>query len=319
MRFLSLKVVIISGLQIALTVALLFALYRLLDPAKLRQLLQTADPAWLAVGFAILVAQQILAAERWRLVGRVLAVPPHTFSFYLFWQGVGMLCSMVLPSIIGADLTRTYALSRRTPIGTVLRIVLIDRALGLLALAALVVAGLVVLPLFFIAHPLLLVPVAIAISGVVIYLVLTRWMPAMKGDSKLVLAGRQLGSDLRRTVEGDGSARVILISLSIHALSVVDFFALGRALGIVGVDLVHYLAIVSSGLLVTIIPISVGGWGIRESALVIGFGLVSIEPERAFALSATFGLLVMFSAAAAALLGLPFLVQKPIDDLADAA
>jgi glycosyltransferase 2 family protein len=317
MRFLSPKVIIISGLQIALTGILLVALVRLLDPTKLRQLLHAVDPAWFTLSFVILIIQQMLAAERWRLVGRALLVPPHTFSFYLFWQGLGMLCSMVLPSMIGADLTRTYALSRRAPIGMVLRIVLIDRALGLLALASLVVIALLVLPLFFIAHPLLLVPVAIAVCGVVIYLVLTRWLSAIKGTSKLTLASRQLGSDLRRTVEGDGSSRVILTSLSIHVLSVLAFFSLGIAIGMPDVDLIHYLAIVSCGLLVTIIPISVGGWGIRESALVIGFGLLSVEPERAFALSATFGLLAMLSAGVASLVGLQFFVQKPIDDLAE--
>ena len=317
MRFLSPKVIVISGLQIALTAIVLVALVRLLDPTKLRQLLNAVDPAWFIFSFVILIVQQIIAAERWRLVGRALMVPPHTFSFYLFWQGLGMLCSMVLPSLIGADLTRTYALSRRTPIGIVVRIVLIDRALGLLALASLVVIAFVIMPLFFIAHPLLLVPLAIAISGAIVYLALTRWLPATKGVGKLVSAGRQLGSDLRRTVEDRGNSRVILISLSIHVLSVFAFFALGRALGIEGIDPAHYLAIVSCGMLVTVIPISVGGWGIRESALVIGFGLLSVEPERAFVLSATFGLLAVFSAGVTALLGLPYLVQKPIDDLAE--
>jgi hypothetical protein len=85
-----------------------------------------------------------------------------------------------------------------------------------------------------------------------------------------------------------------------------------------GIDPAHYLVIVSCGLLVTIFPISVGGWGIRESALVIGFGLMSVEPEKAFALSATFGVLAMLSAGGAALLGLTHFIQKPIDDLANA-
>src|SRR3974390_1323304 len=146
MRSLSPKVIIISSLQIALTVILLIALVRMLDAAKLRQLLRHTDPAWFTIAFTILIIQQVLAAERWRLVAKSLSAPSHTFWFYLFWQGISMLCSMVLPSIIGADLTRAYALSRRTRVGTVLRIVLIDRALGLLALASLVVMALIILP-----------------------------------------------------------------------------------------------------------------------------------------------------------------------------
>jgi glycosyltransferase 2 family protein len=318
MRFLSPKVLIISVIQIALTVILLIALARLLDPAKLRQLLQAANPVWLTVGFVILVAQQIISAERWRLVAMALSAPHYRAWFYLFWQGLSMLCSMVLPSIIGADLVRTYALSGRTPIGTVVRIVLIDRALGLLALATLVIVSVLVLPSFFLAQPLLLLSVAIAICGPLTYLALTRLVPSLKGSHRFVLAGRQLGLDLKRTVEGPGSLRVILISLSLHLLSVAAFCALGNAIGMPGVNLVHYLAIVSSALLVTIIPISIGGWGIRESALVIGFGMLSVEPERAFTLSAIFGLLVMLSCVVVAVLGIPTLFQKPVEDLADA-
>jgi hypothetical protein len=318
MRFLSPKVLIISVIQIALTVVLLVALARLLDPAKLRQLLQAANPVWLTVGFLILTAQQIISAERWRLVAVALSAPQYRMWFYLFWQGLSMLCSMVLPSIIGADLVRTYALSGRTPIGTVVRIVLIDRALGLLALATLVIVSVLVLPGFFSAQPLLLLSVAIAVCGPATYLVLTRLVPGLRGTQRLVLAARELGLDLKRTVEGKGSTRVILISLSLHLLSVFAFLALGNAIGMPEVDFVHYLAIVSCALLVTIIPISIGGWGIRESALVIGFGLVSVEPERAFTLSATFGLLVMLSSAVVALLGIPTFFQKPIEDPVDA-
>jgi hypothetical protein len=318
MRFLSPKVLIISAIQIALTVVLLVALARVLDPAKLRQLLQAANPVWLTVGFIILTAQQIISAERWRLVVVALSAPQYRMWFYLFWQGLSMLCSMVLPSIIGADLVRTYALSGRTPIGTVVRIVLIDRALGLLALATLVMVSVLVLPGFFSAQPLLLLSVAIAVCGPATYLVLTRLVPRLRGTQRLVLAARELGLDLKRTVEGKGSTRVILISLSLHLLSVFAFLALGNAIGMPEVDFVHYLAIVSCALLVTIIPISIGGWGIRESALVIGFGLVSVEPERAFTLSATFGLLVMLSSAVVALLGTPTFFQKPIEDPVDA-
>jgi glycosyltransferase 2 family protein len=318
MRFLSPKVLIISIIQIALTVILLVALARLLDPAKLRQLLQAADPVWLMIGFVILAAQQIISAERWRLVVVALSAPQYRMSFYLFWQGLSMLCSMVLPSIIGADLVRTYVLSGRTPIGTAVRIVLIDRALGLLALTTLVIVSVLILPRFFIAQPLLLLSVAIAVCGPATYLILTRLVPRLKGAQRAALAARELGLDLRRTVEGSGRARVILISLTLHLLSVFAFVSLGNAIGMPEVDFVHYLAIVSCALLVTIIPISIGGWGIRESALVIGFGLLSVEPERAFTLSATFGLLVMLSSAVVALLGIPTFFQKPIEDLGDA-
>ena len=66
----------------------------------------------------------------------------------------------------------------------------------MLSLASLVVVALIVLPLFFIANPLLLLPASIAISGGIVYVVLTRWLPTINGTGKLILASRQLGSNL---------------------------------------------------------------------------------------------------------------------------
>ena len=53
------------GPTVALTAIVLVALVRLLDPTKLRQLLNAVDPAWFIFSFVILIVQQIIAAERW--------------------------------------------------------------------------------------------------------------------------------------------------------------------------------------------------------------------------------------------------------------
>ena len=43
-------------------------------------------------------------------------------------------------------------------------------------------------------------------------------------------------------------------------------------------------------ILITTIPISIAGWGLRESAMVAIFGFISIVQEDAIALSLLFGL-----------------------------
>ena len=318
MRFLTPKVLIISVVQIALTVILLVALVRLLDPAKLRQLLQAANPVWLTVGFVILVTQQIISAERWRLVVVALSAPQYRMSFYLFWQSLSMLCSMVLPSIIGADLVRTYALSGRTPIGTVVRIVLIDRALGLLALATLVIVSVLILPRFFVGQPLLLLSVAIAVCGPATYLVLTRLVPRLKGSQRLVLAAGQLGLDLRRTVEGAGSARVIfdftiaplVVGFRLSCAWKRDRNVRGRPCALSGNRILR-----PSGDDHTDLDRWLGNQGKRAGhriwTAVSGAG-------TSLHLVGDIGLLVMLSSAVVALLGIPTFFQKPIEDLVDA-
>jgi uncharacterized membrane protein YbhN (UPF0104 family) len=316
-RLLSLKVIAIAIVQIAISAALLIAIVKLLNPAELKRLFSNASPFWLAIAFAILVAQQVLTAERWRLVSSRLSVPPHTFSFYMFWQGIGSLCSMVLPSIIGADLARTYALSRRTLLGTVIRVILVDRALGLLALAVLVIIAFVVAPAFFINHPLMMFPVLIALAGAAIYLVLTRGLAMLRSANVVVSSGRLLGADLKQVVEGRGQTWCLMTSLAIHILSCGSFLALGQAIGST-VDLLGYLKVVPPALLVTVIPFSIGGWGLRESSIIFGFGLIGVGTEQAFALSVMFGVLSMISALIPVLLGSHWFFGKTPDHLLDA-
>jgi uncharacterized membrane protein YbhN (UPF0104 family) len=45
--------------------------------------------------------------------------------------------------------------------------------------------------------------------------------------------------------------------------------------------------------LVTTVPISVGGWGVREGAMVTALGLVNIQPSVALAVSIQFGLIML--------------------------
>ena len=270
-RLLSPKSIALAIVQIALSAALLVAIARLLNPAELERLFRDVSPFWLAIAFVILVAQQLMTAERWRLVATVLSVPPHTFSFYIFWQGIGSLCSMILPSIIGADLVRTYALSRRTVFSTVIRIILVDRALGLLALAALVLVAFAVAPSFFIGHKLMLFPVTIAVVGVAIYLVLTRGLSRLRSSNVIVSAGQRLGADLKEVVEGRRRSWCLTTSLAIHVLSCGSFLVLGQAIGLTGLGPLDYLKVVPAALLVTIIPFSIGGWGLRETSVIIGF------------------------------------------------
>jgi hypothetical protein len=48
-------------------------------------------------------------------------------------------------------------------------------------------------------------------------------------------------------------------------------------------------------MLVTSLPISVAGWGVREGAMVVAFGYVNVPAESAFAMSVLFGLTMLMS------------------------
>ncbi|HEC14310.1 MAG TPA: UPF0104 family protein, partial [Rhodospirillales bacterium] len=67
-------------------------------------------------------------------------------------------------------------------------------------------------------------------------------------------------------------------------------FVLALGLGL-DVTFVDCLVLFPPVLLVTTLPISIAGWGVREGAMVAAFGLVGVPAEGALVLSILFGLL----------------------------
>ena len=83
------------------------------------------------------------------------------------------------------------------------------------------------------------------------------------------------------------------------ALSIVIHAGVGTSLWLLARDFVPdaplsaFLLLAPLVTLVTMVPISVGGWGVREGAMVTALGLVSIPPSVALAVSIQFGLIML--------------------------
>jgi uncharacterized membrane protein YbhN (UPF0104 family) len=77
-----------------------------------------------------------------------------------------------------------------------------------------------------------------------------------------------------------------------HLLRVLIFAALAAALGL-DVPFAALFAFVPAALLVAMVPVSFGGWGMREAALVSFLNTTGVSAEAALTLSIAFGLLRM--------------------------
>jgi uncharacterized membrane protein YbhN (UPF0104 family) len=75
----------------------------------------------------------------------------------------------------------------------------------------------------------------------------------------------------------------------VHLGVIATFWALARALD-VPAGFALCVAAVPPIVLLSTLPISLAGWGVRESAAVYVFGLAGIEAHEALALSIAFGL-----------------------------
>ncbi len=140
------KKILLTLLQIAVTVTVLFFVFR--NPEKNAQMLaavRASDPRWLLAALGIGLMPVLSATTRWWLLLRVQAIPlrwVEALRIYL----IGAFFNLFLPGSTGGDAVKAFYILRRAPAdkraGAILTVV-IDRVLGLLALV--LIAGVFVL------------------------------------------------------------------------------------------------------------------------------------------------------------------------------
>lgn len=266
-------------------------------PAARDRLLQVA-PGMLVLGIAIILVQTVLATLRW---GAVLKAIGSALSFVaalrLFF--IGAFFSQTLPSSVGGDGVRIYLAYRAgLPLGAAINGVMLERVATLIALVAVVIA----------TQPFLLarvggevagwlVPVVIAFSlaalAAVLVLSLLDRLPEGLRRWRLVRGLAVLAGDTRKVFLAPRQTSIVLGWSALSHLNVtLALFVLALGLGL-EVSLMDCLALFPPVLLVTALPISIAGWGVREGAMVAAFGLVGVPAEGALVLSLLFGLVAM--------------------------
>jgi hypothetical protein len=98
-----------------------------------------------------------------------------------------------------------------------------------------------------------------------------------------------LAADARRVLLGPNGPFILGIGCVIHAFTIAIVWSLGRAQGLVlPISEAAVLFTVMIG--VALVPVSIGGWGLRELAVVSLLGNHGVAPEQALLFSVCFGL-----------------------------
>jgi glycosyltransferase 2 family protein len=247
---------------------------------------------WLALALGIVIAQIAVAAIRWHSILRSFRLPMRLSAVVQIFYAMAFLNSF-LPAGLAGDTLRVWLL-RRNPhgIATAVNSVLIDR---LVVVLALLLAAAAVQPFLWLqaATPILTLTIVgsalslIAAIGVVVFVVPRINWPIL---GRLLPMLHTVSRDLRQVFLGlAGLSRAIVAALASNLLLVGAGFALAYGAGI-DVGFVTWLVVMSVVLLVSALPISVGGWGTREIAMVYMLGLFAVPPDLAAAVSIQFGL-----------------------------
>jgi uncharacterized membrane protein YbhN (UPF0104 family) len=268
--------------------ALAFLLWRI-GLGETIDVLRAANPHLLLAAFGLFVLSLFIRAGRWAVLLHALRLGvPFGKLVYLYF--VGAFFNSFLPSGFGGDVVRALELTEDAPPPAAVGTVLVDRMTGLLVLLAM---GLVALPFSAgqLAPWLVWLLVAVAGGGLAggalllegrLLRRLTGWLP-----ERISLAGSGPLAKVYTAVTACGwraIGRALLISLAFNVVNVVINFLCGRAVGI-GLGLGYFLVTAPLISITLMIPISVGGVGVRDWVTVALFTPAGVDSNTAAAMS----------------------------------
>jgi len=278
-----------SALKIAVSAALLILVAYHVDERQVVSRLTNAHPYWLGAALGTLIVQLIMGAFRWRYVIETLSGRHFSIAGLSGLSGTASLFGQVLPSTVGGDLFRIGAIGKSVGLAAALRSVLVDRALGLAALGMLTLSGAGFLAFSEDSMSMLLLPFAVgaaACSGLGLLLIAAR---RLERPPRMLLPLAVLASDINLCLGRRDTAMALILSILIHVFSAIALFFIALGIRLEPPALWQFLAIIPGILLLSAIPVSLGGWGVREGAMVAGLAMLGIDRGAAFTLSVLFG------------------------------
>jgi uncharacterized membrane protein YbhN (UPF0104 family) len=284
----------------AVTAGLMAYAVRGVEWTKVGQQFASGQWGWWIAGIVGSAAVQAVAGMRWAALARPLGFDrPRRFFIWRFFEG--MFFNLCLPSAIGGDVVKAYRVgdstSRRLLAGCS---ILADRLTGLAALGVLTVTALAASRTSL--SPLSVAAVGTAVLAAVLagFWVGTRCLDRILGLLPAEHAARQFIARLLPYQE-----RPMLLVNAIGWSFVVQMggaLVVGLMARTVGVELgpVVWFTVVPLVALLTVLPVSIGGMGVREtvvqSLLAQYYG---VPPDKGFAV----GLLWSLSTVVIGLLG----------------
>jgi uncharacterized protein (TIRG00374 family) len=292
------------GWKIALGVALFIYIGTFVEWTDVYIKLKNILPVYALFGFVIVAFQAIVLGLRWQCIGKldrinipVLAYSRATLISFFFSQG--------LPASLGADAFRVWwYLRHHVDAARGLKVIAFDRIIGLVSLAGLCIASVVI----FLSRGNNSTAVS-SLAWIVVF--------SLLGFSLLVLPFRmgitpflaRLGSklpapfaralvwliDIRehfRVGTKTELIKILILGISVHLLTVLLGFILARGLGM-EISFFSCLAVIPPALLISYVPISIAGWGVREASFVFAFSLIGVSVEAALLISLGIGIVVL--------------------------
>jgi glycosyltransferase 2 family protein len=300
----------IVAAKLLVTGACFWYVSRQVDWRQVSSAITLLDFRWAALAIFVFMLEIPLVGLRWyNIVDALVARDQQmTRTAMTAATAVGLFFAQVLPNVAGEGMRAWLLVRLGSNWRTAVTSVVIDRGVGV---GVLIVLGFVVL---FLPSGLT------ALGGYRDVILIVYGALILVGALGLVLAPKiasplarwrysrwfaTLAADFHRVLLGSKGPVVLGIACLIDTFTIVVVWSLGRAQG-VALPLPDAMVLFAVMTGVVAIPISIGGWGLRELAVVSLLGAHGVAPEKALLFSVCFGLALLIGSLPGALAWLLF-------------
>lgn len=286
-----------GALRVLFTVILLLGLAWWLDFGSVVARIVTMRPVWVALALGLSVIQVAVLAWRWRFTAHRLGV---SLSFVEAWREyyLSIFLNQVLPGGVIGDVSRAWRQTLGRARGTsgegggggpAARAVIFERVSAQAVMTTVALVSLLVLPaavnrgsggLIF----------ATTLAAIVILVTIVIWL--RRQASAQSPTGRVLAELASAHLSPMTFAVQLLSGLFVVATYLATYVAAARAVGVETPFLV-ILPLVAPVLMTMLIPVTVAGWGLRESAAALLWGAVGLTAADGVTVSVAYGLIVL--------------------------
>jgi len=279
---------LVSLLKYPVAVLILVYVLRQTELDKIEAYVRTLPPFWFILALLAFSIAQVFSTLRMNLYYRE-AGRHIDFWYAMKLCYVGLFYNIILPGGIGGDAYKIFLLKRAAnfPVREGIRIQLQTRANGLLVLLLMLYASVLFMPVPWSGLRVLGGVLLCCIVTLTAYMLLSKWL--LKESSAMGL-------------------RALPYSVGVQSFNVLSMVILWKALGAHG-ELADYVFLFQLAAVAGMIPVTIGGLGIREFTFFKGGELIEwltgtmVDGE----LGVTISLLVFVITVASALFGLPWI------------
>lgn len=295
------KSLVSTVVKICISGAILFFLFRGMDLESLWGTVVSVNPLSVLFVALLFLSTQVVSSYRWSsILSKDMKVPYRRLLSIYF---IGMFFNNFLPTMVGGDIIKGYYLYRYSKRGDVsLASIFMDRYSGFTALIAITTVALIPgyslikdtgLPRFFV----LLIGGYLAASLVLWIGPLHSW--AMKIMARIHFYGinKKIDTIYKVLMSYKRHRRILLTiffcSLYVQIGVMFGYYVLGRGLGM-DVPVGFFFLFVPLATVVSMLPVSLAGLGLREGAFVYLFTRVGATAEQALTLSLMWFAIMVF-------------------------